>query len=73
MQIRLKKRNEDQISRVESMVKVDTIKFKKDLFEKELDNIEVCFRGLDASGIINLSVSEANSLFGELKKILKKK
>ncbi|MDA3836992.1 MAG: hypothetical protein PF542_05190 [Nanoarchaeota archaeon] len=67
MKIKIKKQNKDGIVRVESSGDIKEFIFQEDFLNKENSPLLLCFRGKDSSGIIELSASDVDKLYSELK------
>lgn len=66
MQIKTKKKNADRIVRLETFGDIKEILIKEDLFDKKESKIEVCFRGHNSAGIIELSRKEVDAIYKEV-------
>jgi len=66
MKIKIRKNNKDGIVKVESGGKIKEFIFKEDIFNKEKSSLLVCFKGVDSSGIIELSPEDVDYLYKEI-------
>ena len=71
MEIKIKKREEGGINRIEGAGEIKEVLAKEDLFEREKRTFEICFRGEHCSGIIELSKEETMELSKELTRVSK--
>lgn len=66
MKAKIKKINKDGIVRLETQGEIKEIRINEDILEKGNENVELCFRGKDSSGIIELNKDEAESLVNQI-------
>ncbi len=66
MKIKTKKQNEDGIVRLETSGEIKEIILKEDFFNPKNTLIEVCFRGNNSSGVVELSEKEIEGLNKEI-------
>ena len=71
MRVRSKKKNSKGIARIETSGELKEVIIKQDIFDSDNDLIEVCFRGEDSSGIVELSMTDLEKINAELNKIKK--
>ena len=75
MKIRIKKQHSEGINRVEASGEIKEILVNQDFMEPEKVSVSLCFRGRDASGIIDLVPEEFEMINKEInsrKKLLGK-
>ena len=68
MRVKLKEKGLLSNRRIDALAEIDNVELKGDIFSPEKENIQIYFKGDKASGIINLSNKEAESLANSLKK-----
>jgi hypothetical protein len=66
MKIRTKKQLEGKIARLETSGEIKEVFIKEDLFEPNKAMIEVCFRGENCSGILEISKKEIEDIHKEV-------
>jgi len=71
MNLKVKKQNSDGIVRLETSGQIKEVLLKEDFLKPEKASVNVCFRGKDSSGIIELSPSEVKELYKEIMPKLK--
>ncbi len=62
MEIKMKKRNQDGIVRVESSGRVMEIQINEDFMHPDKESISVCYRGRNSSGIIDFTPKEIDMI-----------
>lgn len=70
MRIRIKKRAGFGVDRIDSVSKIDDIVVKEDLLNQEAEQINIFFRGMNSSGILNLDKDEAQRLVDTVRPLL---
>ena len=68
MRVKLKEKDTLSSRKIDAIVDIDNVELKGDIFLPEKEDIHIYFKGNRASGIINLSNKEAESLANSLKK-----
>ncbi len=71
MNVKIKKRFSKKIIRIEGSGEIKEILLKEDFLNQKNALIQICFRGEDASGIIEFPQEEIKDLIKELKPKLK--
>jgi len=74
MEIKTKNLISGKVIRTQSSGQLKEIIIKEDILNIENPSVSLCFRGMDSSGIIDLSKKELDMIFKELdekKKLLK--
>lgn len=66
MQLKMKKQNPDGEVRVETRGKISEIRIREDFMRPGKEVIELCFRGLNSSGIIAMNTKEFESVANEI-------
>ena len=73
MKIKVKKLEHGEVKRVESRASINEVLSSYDILNPESAVIQVCFRGLNSSGILELSAHEAEKLSKSLAPLIKLK
>ena len=68
MLVKTKKRINSRIARLEASGELKEVLIHEDFLKPKEAVIELCFRGEGSSGIVELSTSEVDLLYDELKK-----
>ncbi len=66
MNVKTKKLSNGRVVRIESIGSVKEVIIKEDLLKPEELKVEVCYKGSNASGIIELSRAEIEMLYEEI-------
>ena len=72
MRVKVKKQNQNRIVRVDAYGGLKEVVIKEDIFDSKNNLVEVCFRGENSSGIVELSVDDVEKINAELEKSRKK-
>lgn len=67
MNIKIKKKNKDGIVRLESSGNIKEVIINEDILKPDAENVSLCFKGKDSSGIIYLKPSEIEKLYYSVK------
>ncbi|MBS3072471.1 hypothetical protein J4477_01395 [Candidatus Pacearchaeota archaeon] len=67
MKIRVKKIKDGSVSRVEGGGEIKEILINENFLEPNNEAISLCFRGVNSSGIIEISLKELNEIHKALK------
>lgn len=67
MQIRIKKQKENKIFRLEGLGEIKEIMINEDLMHPKKESVSICFRGIDSSGIIDLTPEELEHIYNSVK------
>ncbi len=68
MKVRIKKQNKDGIVRLESSSLLKEIIIKEDLLKPKEASLEICFKGKESSGIVDLTLNELEMINKEVEK-----
>ena len=68
MKVRIKKKNMDGIVRLESSSELKEIVIKEDFLKPKNTSIELCFKGRESSGIVDLGIRELEIINREVEK-----
>ena len=68
MIIKTKKKISSRIVRLEASGELKEVVIKEDIFDPKNNLVELCFKGENSSGIIELSVGEIEKVNAELKR-----
>lgn len=71
MQIKTKKQNADRIVRLETSGEIKEILIKEDILKPEEARVNLCFRGENSSGIIELSKEEIDTVYKQVAQKMK--
>lgn len=72
MKVKTKKNFDGRIIRVQGEGKIIEIVVNSNLLEPEKETVNICFRGLGSSGIVEISKFEAKKIAEDLSNILSK-
>ena len=70
MKIRIKRINEDGITRVETSGDIKEVLVNEEFLHPNEESVSLCFKGKNSSGIIELRTSEFESIYDSIKKKL---
>ena len=70
MKIRIKRINEDGITRVETSGEIKEVLVNEEFLHPNEESVSLCFKGKNSSGIIELRTSEFESIYDSIKKKL---
>lgn len=70
MKIKIKQQNEDSMLKLETKTSVKEVMINIDIFNPQEETIALAFKTGDTSGLVELTSSEFNNLFEEVKKKL---
>lgn len=68
MKIKLKKTNQDGITRVETGGDVKEILINEDFLHPKKESISVCYKGKSSSGIVDFTPAEIEMLYSHVKR-----
>jgi hypothetical protein len=70
MKIKIKQQNEDSLLRLETKTNIKEIMINVDIFNPNEETIALAFKRDDISGLVELTSTEFNNIFEEVKKKL---
>ncbi|MFA6022576.1 MAG: hypothetical protein WC781_00645 [Candidatus Pacearchaeota archaeon] len=68
MKAKIKKFNEDGVVRLETSGEIKEMMISQDIMAPGKDSVDVCFKGINSSGIISFKPEEIERLYNTLQK-----
>ncbi len=70
MKIRIKRINEDGITKVETSGEIKEVLINEEFLNPNEESVSLCFKGKNSSGIIELKTEEFENIYNSIKKRL---